>query len=227
MKISDHFEIIRLDELFISDYKNEKENRRKARDKAEQVLRIGKNVVIDDTNHLESMRHYWFSLAVEWKSIFVIIWMKTDFQVCRSRNEKRIQDKQVPRDSMYKIKNNFEPPGGAYFEKNVLEIMCQDDLETCWYNEEKKFQFLVKKIQSKVQTAQGSIHKQDLILRGLISEVLQKKSSPDKKKLAGALSKRKSEILKLKMPDEEAAKFFKNYISSICDSLELKKSCLE
>ena len=30
-----------------------KENRRKAKDKAEQVLRIGKNVVIDDTNHLE------------------------------------------------------------------------------------------------------------------------------------------------------------------------------
>ena len=49
----DHFEIIRLDDLFISDYKNEKENRRKAKDKAEQVLRIGKNVVIDDTNHLE------------------------------------------------------------------------------------------------------------------------------------------------------------------------------
>ena len=49
----DHFEIIRLDDLFISDYKNEKVNRRKARDKAEQVLRIGKNVVIDDTNHLE------------------------------------------------------------------------------------------------------------------------------------------------------------------------------
>ena len=49
----DHFETIRLDDLFISDYKNEKENRRKAKDKAEQVLRIGKNVVIDDTNHLE------------------------------------------------------------------------------------------------------------------------------------------------------------------------------
>jgi len=53
LTISDHFETIRLDDLFISDYKNEKENRRKAKDKAEQVLRIGKNVVIDDTNHLE------------------------------------------------------------------------------------------------------------------------------------------------------------------------------
>merc|ERR1711917_111995 len=90
LTISDHFEIIRLDDLFISDYKNEKENRKKAKDKAEQVLRIGKNVVIDDTNHLESMRHYWFSLAAELKSIFVIIWMKTEFEVCQSRNEERI-----------------------------------------------------------------------------------------------------------------------------------------
>ena len=165
------------------------------------------------------MRHYWFTLAAELKSIFVIIWMKTEFEVCQSRNEERNQDKKVPRDSMNKIKDNFEPPGGAYFEKNVLQIMHQDDLETCWNIEKKNFQFLEQKIQSKVQTAQGPSHQQDLILRKRIAEVLQNNSSRDKKKLAGALSKRKSEILKMKLPDEDAAKLFENYISTIWESL--------
>lgn len=161
------------------------------------------------------MRHYWFSLAAELKSIFVIIWMKTEFEMCLSRNEERILNKKVPRDSMDKIKDNFEPPGGAYFERNVLQIMHQGDLETSWTNEKKNFQFLEQKIQSKVQTVQGPSHQQDLILRRRIAEMLQNNSSPDKKKLAGALSKRKSEILKLKLPDEEAAKLLENYISSI------------
>ena len=165
------------------------------------------------------MRHYWFTLAAELKSIFVIIWMKTEFEVCQSRNQERNQDKKVPRDSMNKIKDNFEPPGGAYFEKNVLQIMHQDDLETFWNIEKKNFQFLEQKIQSKVQTAQGPSHQQDLILRKRIAETLQNNSSRDKKKLAGALSKRKSEILKLKLPDEEAEKLLENYISSICESL--------
>ena len=165
------------------------------------------------------MRHYWFTLAAELKSIFVIIWMKTEFEVCQSRNEERNQDKKVPRDSMNKIKDNFEPPGGAYFEKNVLQIMHQDDLETFWNIEKKNFQFLEQKIQSKVQTAQGPSHQQDLILRKRIAETLQNNSSRDKKKLAGALSKRKSEILKMKLPDEDAAKLFENYISTIWESL--------
>ena len=165
------------------------------------------------------MRHYWFTLAAELKSIFVIIWMKTEFEVCQSRNQERNQDKKVPRDSMNKIKDNFEPPGGAYFEKNVLQIMHQDDLETFWNIEKKNFQFLEQKIQSKVQTAQGPSHQQDLILRKRIAETLQNNSSRDKKKLAGALSKRKSEILKMKLPDEDAAKLFENYISTIWESL--------
>ena len=165
------------------------------------------------------MRHYWFTLAAELKSIFVIIWMKTEFEVCQSRNEERNQDKKVPRDSMNKIKDNFESPGGAYFEKNVLQIMHQNDLETCWNIEKKNFQFLEQKIQSKVQTAQGPSHQQDLILRKRIAETLQNNSSRDKKKLAGALSKRKSEILKMKLPDEDAAKLFENYISTIWESL--------
>ena len=165
------------------------------------------------------MRHYWFSLAAELKSIFVIIWMKTEFEVCQSRNEERILDKKVPRDSMDKIKDNFETPGGAYFERNVLQIMHQEDLEKSWKNEKKKFQFLEQKIQLKVQTAQGPSHQQDLILRRRIAETLQNNSSPDKKKLAGALSKTKSEILKLKLPDEEAEKLLENYIFSIFESL--------
>ena len=165
------------------------------------------------------MRHYWFTLAAELKSIFIIIWMKTEFEVCQSRNEERNQDKKVPHDSMEKIRDNFEPPGGAYFEKNVLQIMHQNDLETCWNIEKKNFHFLEQKIQSKVQTAQGSSHQQDLILRKRIAETLQNNSSRDKKKLAGALSKRKSEILKMKLPDEDAAKLFENYISTIWESL--------
>ena len=68
----DHFEIIRLDDLFISDYKNEKENRRKAKDKAEQVLRIGKNVVIDDTNHLEVICHNYPSKQAMIEKLYAI-----------------------------------------------------------------------------------------------------------------------------------------------------------
>merc|ERR1712156_1392584 len=116
-------------------------------------------------------------------------------------------------DSMEKIKSNFEPPGDAYFEKNLVEIMDQDDLETFW--KKNNFGFLEMKIQSKVQTAQGPSHQQDLILRKRIAEVLKKNSSRDKKKLAGDLSKRKSEILKMKVPDEHALKLLEKSISYI------------
>ena len=165
------------------------------------------------------MRHYWFTLAVELKSIFVIIWLKTEFEACLLRNENRIADKKVPLDSMEKIRANFEPPGGAYFEKNVLEILTQSDLETMWEKEEKNFQFLEMKTQSKVVTAQGPSHQQDLVLRMRIADVLKITSSSDKKKLALALSQRKSEILKMKLSDTEALKILENFISSICERL--------
>ena len=164
------------------------------------------------------MRHYWFTLAVELKCIFVVIWLRTEFEVCELRNEERVLDTKVPSDSMEKMRVNFEPPGGAYFEKNVLEISNQGDLETFWDREKKNFQFLEVKIQSKVQTSQGPSHQQDLILRKLISDTLKMNSSADKRKLAGSLSQRKSEILKMKLPDEEAVKIFQNFISSICES---------
>ena len=165
------------------------------------------------------MRHYWFTLAVELKSIFVVIWLKTEFEVCLSRNENRISDMKVPLTSMEKIRANFEQPGGSYFEKNVLEILTQSDLETIWEKEKKNFQFLEMKTQAKALTAQGPSHQQDLILRRRIADVLKMNLSSDKKRLALALSQRKTEILKMKLSDTDAVKILENFISSICERL--------
>ena len=165
------------------------------------------------------MRHYWFTLAVELKSIFVVIWLKTEFEMCLLRNENRISDTKVPLTSMEKMRANFEPPGGAYFEKNVLKILTQSDLETVWEKEKKDFKFLEMKTQTKSLTAQGPSHQQDLILRRRIADVLKMNLSSDKKKLALALSQRKTEVLKMKLSDTDAVEILENFISSICERL--------
>merc|ERR1712168_851414 len=114
---------------------------------------------------------------------------------------------------MDKIKMNFEPPGGAYFETNLVEINNDDTLDIIWDNIKKELEYCSLKSQVKVQTAQGPSHQQDLVLRRRISEVL-KKNISDNRKLAQFLSKRKTEILKMKICNEEALKLLENSISS-------------
>ena len=59
---TDNFDYFELDSSFDENYKNEKLIRNKIGEKVVESL-SNRDVLVDDTNHLKSMRHFWFSIA--------------------------------------------------------------------------------------------------------------------------------------------------------------------
>ena len=59
---TDNFDYFELDSSFDEDYKNEKSIRNQIGEKVVESL-AKRDVLVDDTNHLKSMRHFWFSIA--------------------------------------------------------------------------------------------------------------------------------------------------------------------
>ena len=67
---TDNFDYYELDSSFDENYKNEKSIRNEIGEKVVESL-AKRNVLVDDTNHLKSMRHFWFSIAARaWDLIY-------------------------------------------------------------------------------------------------------------------------------------------------------------
>merc|ERR1711976_782252 len=124
------FNLFHLDDYFEEDFKAEKSQRSKVSEKIQELLGDSSTfgVIVDDLNHLRSLRHFWFSLGAKFKNVTTVyLWMTTESQICRERNSARKNP--VPRDSFEKIVEQFETVGNRYFEENLIKISETPDIE--------------------------------------------------------------------------------------------------
>ena len=203
-KFGEKFNCFELDYSFDEDYKSEKKIRGEIGEKVAEVL-LSKSVLIDDTNHLKSMRHFWFSIAARAETVCVFIWVKTPFDECQKRNQLR-ENRRVPDHSMAKINEKFEPPGQLYFEENLVQVDGELDLSTL----ENFTKPAVVKCQEKKTTNQGDRHKIDQLLRVKVAETM--KSCTDRREMSKTLRKIKEEIMARANSCEEAERLFKQMI---------------
>ena len=203
-KFGEKLECIELDYSFDENFKNEKKIRGEIGDEVVKKL-ASKSVLIDDTNHLKSMRHFWFSIAAKAGTVCVFVWVKTPLEECQKRNKLR-DHRRVPDHSMLKISQNFEPPGQLYFEENLVEVDGDIDFATL----EKFTKLAVVKVQEKQTTDQGERHKIDQFLRAKVAETM--KSCADRKEMSKKLRKIKEEIMGRASSCEEANLLFQQMI---------------
>ena len=203
-KFGKKFECIELDNAFDQDFKNEKKIRGEIGERVMKKLQ-SKSLVIDDTNHLRSMRHFWFSIAARAGAVCVFVWVKTPFEECQKRNQLR-GNRRVPDHSMLKINENFEPPGQLYFEENLLEVEEEIDFASL----EEFTKPAVVKVQEKQTTDQGERHKIDQFLRAKVAETM--KFCADRREMSKKLRKIKEEILATANSCEEADLLFQQMI---------------
>lgn len=124
---------VELDKHFESDYKQEKSSRLKVFNLAVERLKdeTCKGLIIDDLNHLKSIRHFWFMLSTHFNNVAVVfISLDTNIGLCRDRNRRRCQP--VSDMSFEKIVSTFEQPGGEYFEQNHFEWGKNHDFLLHW-----------------------------------------------------------------------------------------------
>lgn len=108
--------------------KLEKQVIRTEREIAENALKIGKNVVIDDTNFNPIHEEYFRDLAVRYGAEFEIKFFDTPLEVCMVRDNKRPNG--VGEAVIYKMYNQYLKPQPAVYEHNKnlrTAIICDID----------------------------------------------------------------------------------------------------
>ena len=102
------------DDEYYADFQPEREQevRKKALDATKVALRKGESVIHDDTNYYSSMRHELYSLAVEKRCKFAIVFINTPLDIALKWNTNR--DVFVPSDVITRINERLDIPGSKY-----------------------------------------------------------------------------------------------------------------
>lgn len=108
--------------------KLEKQVIRTEREIAENALKLGKNVVIDDTNFNPTHEEYFRQLAKTYKAEFEIKFFDTPLEICMVRDNKRLNG--VGETVIRKMYNQYLKPQPAVYEHNKnlrTAILCDID----------------------------------------------------------------------------------------------------
>ena len=108
--------------------KLEKQVVKTEREIAENALKLGKNVVIDDTNFNPTHEEYFRQLAKTYKAEFEIKFFDTPLEICMVRDNKRLNG--VGEMVIRKMYNQYLKPQPAVYEHNKnlrTAIMCDID----------------------------------------------------------------------------------------------------
>ena len=130
-------EVVRTDEwrddAYYSDFVPEKEGevRQAALARVETLVGKGKNVIHDDTNYYNSMRHELLEIAIDAKCAFGIIHVTTPIEEALKWNRER-PGARIPEYVIQRINEKFDKPGARYlWDCPLAEVdMSTADLES-------------------------------------------------------------------------------------------------
>ena len=150
-------------------------------------------MVVDDLNHLRSMRHFWFSLSEFQPDILVaFLWLKTDPEKSRERNKSRANP--VPESSFNKITTMFDPPGSSYFEENLILVDDSSSFDIDLIAQA-RFCRIEYKRQIVMKQSQSERHALDQLLRKEIGKVMARAGKGEKTELYKKLAAIKSDLM--------------------------------
>ena len=108
--------------------KLEKQIIKTEREVAENALKLGKNVVIDDTNFNPTHEEYFRQLAKTYKAEFEVKFFDTPLEVCMMRDNKRPNG--VGEAVIRRMYNQYLKPKPAVYERNInfpKAVICDID----------------------------------------------------------------------------------------------------
>ncbi|MFW9793721.1 MAG: AAA family ATPase [Candidatus Thorarchaeota archaeon] len=166
------------DESYYDDWRPEKEGlvRKAALGIVEKLVVEGKNVIHDDTNYYNSMRHDLFKIAIDKQYAFGVLHVSTPLDIAKKWNSER-SNTPIPNSVIEKISSRFDLPGRRYlWDDSIAEVnMATQDLESVIPDIVES----IRNLEIAMEPKQGLVsstefEKLDVDTRKIVSEFLEK-----------------------------------------------------
>jgi O-phosphoseryl-tRNA(Sec) kinase len=126
--LNHNVDIVRTDEWrgadYYTDWQPEKERdvRKAALERVENLTEQGRSVIHDDTNYYQSMRHDLFEIAMKRSCVFAVVHVSTPLEVSIQWNRDR-GNSQIGEDVIRKIAERLDRPGGRYLWDQPIAVV--------------------------------------------------------------------------------------------------------